>query len=63
MVCDLVDVIGYIEVDSEGKRTVRTKPNAHYVAKDRTRQGMPEELPLSYDAITAAYTKAQKEKK
>jgi len=60
-VCNMVDVIGYISVDEEGKRRVHFSPGRGYKAKARVKQGntMPD-TDLDYDQIVKAFEKAQK---
>jgi hypothetical protein len=68
IVLGMVDMILFCTVDDENKRVIRTKPDKHYDAGDRTGR-LPESIELDYAAFLAAFdgqkpeTKITKDKK
>lgn len=52
----LADIIFYLDVDGDGKRTLHTQPTENYEAGDRSGR-LPPTLPLDWDAVQKAFTK------
>lgn len=60
VVLGMADIILYCDIDDDGNRVARTKPTTLYEAGDRTGR-LPEVLPLSYQALEAAFNNHTKQ--